>query len=115
MKNDALELVKVLLYNSIQVNVINQDGHSPLSLALKGKNLKTLEEPRTSRKDIYHYLIANGADVNIIYPEDSHSKQKRRKNQLNAKQTDNQSAEDKVDEGQYMCTFLINYIRHSNH
>lgn len=36
VKCQAIELVQILLSQGISVNVINQDGHSPLSIALKG-------------------------------------------------------------------------------
>ena len=45
VKCQATELVRMLIYDNIQVNKINEDGHSPLSLALKGKSPPTLSEP----------------------------------------------------------------------
>jgi len=44
VKCDAIELVSVLLGHNIDFNVINQEGHSALSLALKGSDTPTLKE-----------------------------------------------------------------------
>ena len=55
-------------------------------------------------KNIYQLLIMSGANVNIVYPEDSHKK-KPLKNEK----------KDVVDkEKDYKCSLLINYMRHNH-
>mmetsp|Transcript_152 Transcript_152/g.285 ORF Transcript_152/g.285 Transcript_152/m.285 type:complete len:93 (+) Transcript_152:2768-3046(+) len=44
VKCGASELVSVLLSHGISINVVNNEGHSPLSLALKGSNTSILTD-----------------------------------------------------------------------
>ena len=47
-----------------------------------------------------------GADVNIVYPEDSHRKKPLKK--------DKEGKEMEKEEEEYKCSILINYIRHNH-
>lgn len=71
MKCKAQELVSVLLEHGINVNVLNKDGHSPLSLALRGTQVPCLLEEARLDDPIWLKLLKHGADTNIVYPEDS--------------------------------------------
>ena len=63
----------MLIHDNIQVNQVNQEGHSPLSLALKGSNPPSLHDNHLyDTKPIFAMLIMAGADVNVVYPEKSH-------------------------------------------
>ena len=42
VKCQAVELVNLLLDNGINVNIVNHEGHSPLSIALKGEANKVI-------------------------------------------------------------------------
>ena len=56
VKQKAVEVVRMLIYDNIKVNQVNEDGHSPLSVALKGKDTPKLSEPTNAlgeRKAIY--------------------------------------------------------------
>ena len=70
VKSCAIELVRLLLLNGIDFNLINQEGHSPLSLALKGNCTSMLQDQLSVT--IWKQLLDHGADPNIVYPEDSH-------------------------------------------
>ena len=48
IKSGAEELVRLLLENGIDFNLINNDGHSPLSLALKGNSNLVLDPANIS-------------------------------------------------------------------
>ena len=97
----------MLIYDNIQVNAVNVDGHSPLSLALMGKSPpKLTEDTDFANKTIYQLLIRAGANVNIVYPEDSHRKKPLKK--------DNKEAKSAEEEKEYKCSILINYIRHNH-
>ena len=91
----------MLLYDNIEVNQVNDEGHSPLSLALKGSNPPSLHENfGFDTKPIFAMLVMGGADVNVVYPEKSHQKKK---------------GKDEQQEEEYKCTILINYLRHNHH
>ena len=72
MKCNALELVRMLLEKEIDCNLVNQEGQSPLSLALKGNACPELSESILFGKPIWSLLLEHSADTNIVYPEESH-------------------------------------------
>ena len=76
VKCQAQELVSVLLEHGINVNVLNKDGHSPLSLAVRGTQVPFMQEVAQINDPIWLKLLKHGADPNIIYPEDSLKDQK---------------------------------------
>ena len=70
---DSTELVKLLLENGIDCNLVNLEGHSPLSLALRGKDAPALTSSFNLAKPIWKMLLTKQADTNIVYPENSHA------------------------------------------
>ena len=71
VKCRAEELVSVLLSQGIGLNVVNQDQHSPLSLALQGEKSPILKETQMLHDPIWLKLLKHGANANIVYPEKS--------------------------------------------
>lgn len=78
------------------MNSINNEGHSPLTILMKGEQgAKMILRPVNSLNftmSLFDLLAKNGADMNHLYPEES----------LNA-------------EKDYKCTVMINMIRHCAH
>ena len=73
VKCRAYELIGLLLAEGIQLNVINDEGHSPLSLSLKGDSTPALtEDNMLLEKPIWLRLLIQGADPNVVYPETTH-------------------------------------------
>ena len=91
-----------LKYNPNEIDI---DGHTPLSLCLKGSNSKYLFNfPPPGNDNIFLLLAKHGADVNIVYPE---------KNFKPAFKEDDVADEDESYDSKatYKCTPLINVVR----
>lgn len=88
------DLCSILLDEGISVNAVNKDGHSPLSLLMKGSGgaIMPLTPPLLVNGDqahLFSLLAKHGADMNFIYPEDA------------------------WDEKDYKCSVMINIVRHN--
>ena len=73
--SNSLQLVKLLLTHSdgYNPNEIDKEGHTPLSLCLKGKRVDDLfYNPVFAIENIFYLLAKAGADVNFVYPEDEY-------------------------------------------
>lgn len=105
----SLELVRMLLTqeNAYDPNLVDSQGHTPLSLYLKGKYAATSFSNQVQNpNNIFPLLVQHGADVNFVYPEDS----------FKPAFTEDQIGKDKLAQGYdpkkpYKCTILINMIR----
>lgn len=88
-------------------NEVDNEGHTPLSLYLKGeKNCPhQFYHPVFKHENIFLLLAKAGADVNIVYPE-GHFKPSLREEEL---EDDALGSYDPT--GQYYCTPLINLLR----
>ena len=121
VKCRADELVSLLLGNGIEINLVNNEGHSPLSLALKGANTPTLSNlPAQLMDPIWLKLLKHGANCNIIYPEDSHKDSieglkipallpDKKNKRVSAASDASKDAESVCN---YRCSVLINYVQH---
>lgn len=72
----SVQLVKLLLSqdNGYNPNEVDNEGHTPLSLCLKGYNStnKYYNPGNPIQLDnIFMCLVKSGADVNFLYPEES--------------------------------------------
>ena len=126
----ANEIVNLLLLERIDVNQVNDEGHSPLSLAMRGvPNSPLLEDKITESSPNYLTLnlLRHGADINIVYPESSHddkrnglkiveikqdSSAKNLKKERKKSRDPNSSK--KTSKRNYKCTIMINYAQHNN-
>ena len=129
VKCQANELVSLLLAGGISVNSVNEEGHSPLSLALRGEATPALVEAAQLHDPVWLKLLKHGADPNIVYPEESHrdardglkipklapsGKQKGKHKRITSSAASEQSAQEEGGEGSqdYRCSIMINYVRH---
>jgi len=104
---NSFELVKMLLSDSnpYDPNEIDNEGFSPLALCIQGKKSNTTYYNMGvfgMADNIFMQLVRKGADVNIVYPEDSF------KPGLREDEVDDQNYDVK---GKYHTTPLINLIR----
>jgi hypothetical protein len=84
-------------------NEIDIEGHSPLSLYLRGTNASGLFFSQTLYMDnIFATLVGHGANVNIVYPEIIY------KPAFTEEDVEDESYDPKAI---YKCTPLINVIR----
>ena len=99
VQQNCFDLCQILVQEGVGINDVNNDGHSPLSLLMKGKDgasrtLRSLQSGQAldlfNSKSMYLLLAKNGADMNVRYPEESFPEEKN-----------------------YKCSILINIIRHS--
>ena len=123
VKCRADELVSLLLGNGIEINLVNNEGHSPLSLALKGASTPTLSNVPAQLQlvdPIWLKLMKHGADCNVIYPEDSHKDSieglkipalfsNKKNKRVSAASDATKEAESVCN---YRCSVLINYVQH---
>lgn len=57
VKCHAIELVNLLLQNNIDCNLVNNEGHSPLTLALKGATPFALTQVNSLTQPIWKLLL----------------------------------------------------------
>jgi len=73
--SNCYDLCAILISEGIGINAVNSDGHSPLSLHMKGENGAALilrpTDAHTFVQHLFTLLAKNGADMNFRYPEDS--------------------------------------------
>lgn len=93
VQSRCYDLCSILLDEGIQVNAVNNEGHSPLSLLMKGSGgamlnlvIGTINQQFQS---LFHLLANKGADMNFRYPEEA------------------------WDEKDYKCSVMINIVRHN--
>ena len=114
VQSNSIEVCRLLIYNSIDVNQVNLEGHSPISLALKGEPKTLVRYENTLAKPIWFLLMEAGSNPNIVYPETSHNKKKSKKEEKE-KRKSGETADSKAEneEPEYTCSILINYVRHN--
>lgn len=92
-------MCQILIQEGVGINEVNNDGHTPLSLWMKGKDgasrtLRSLQSGQAlelfEQKSMFLLLARNGADMNVRYPEESFP-----------------------DDKNYKCSIIINIIRHA--
>ena len=88
-------------------NEIDNEGHTPLSLYMKGPGNTSSQfyNPALKIENIFYLLVNAGADVNVVYPE-SHYKPALKEEDLDEANFDTYDPK-----GDYFCTPLINLIR----
>ena len=94
VQSNCYDLCSILLDEGIQVNAVNSEGHSPLSLLMKGsggalKQLLSVSLALTPSQNLFELLANKGADMNHRYPEEA------------------------WDEKDYKCSVMINLVRHN--
>lgn len=125
--SNSIEVCRLLIYNGIDQNKVNDEGHSPLSLALKGQPIVLDRESVSLHKPIWYLLLEAGADPNHVYPETSHNKKKskaemksdrqaaadRKSGETGDRQLLDQDSAAEQQEPLYTCSIMINYLRHN--
>ncbi len=88
-------------------NEVDNEGHTPLSLYLKGTTNSSHQFYNSAFKqeNIFYLLASSGADVNVVYPED-HYKPALKEEELLEEHLGSYDVK-----GQYYCTPLINLMR----
>lgn len=88
-------------------NEIDNEGHTPLSLFMKGPGNTGSQfyHPAFKQENIFYLLATAGADVNVVYPE-AHYKPAIKEDDL-----DETHLESYDPKGDYHCTPLINLVR----
>jgi ankyrin repeat protein len=87
------------------INEIDIDGHSPFSYCLRGKRGSLgLYNRAFPMQNIFYTLVKNGADVNIVYPEEIYKPYHKDEELL-------QKFSGSYDKKVYKCSPLINIIR----
>lgn len=102
----SLQLVKLLLSedNGYNPNEVDNEGHTPLSLCLRGKNSEILYyNPYQEFDNIFMALVKKGADVNFVYPEDFYKP--------GFKEDEIMDLDNYDIKGKYKCSPMINLIR----
>jgi ankyrin repeat protein len=105
---NSLVLVKMLLQSGdgYNPNEVDKEGHSPLSLCLKGKNSEIqYYYPAMPYDNIFMSLAKSGADMNFVYPEEVFKP--------GFKDEEVEDLDNYDPKGHYYTTPMINLIRHS--
>jgi len=107
--SESTSLVKMLLTQTqgYDPNEVDNSGHTPISLYFKGKKNTPHEfyHPVFKRENVFYLLCQAGADVNIVYPEETY------KPDLKDEELDEDQLGAYDPKGQYYCSPLINLLR----
>lgn len=90
-----MDLCRILIQEGINVNQVNEAGHSPLTIFMQGERGANRVITRHNIEgvvghSIFDLLADGGANMNHCYPEEH------------------------VKQAGYKCSILVNYVRHSN-